>query len=100
MALPEPLERNGFRVTTKVFTSPRNAESLDPVTKRKITICNLFANHRLSIADIVRVLDEDYKHVVRVLIERGLVYDRRGSSRGAAQAEPEYSLFRKRSPRS
>jgi hypothetical protein len=29
MALPEPLERNGFRVTRKVFTSPQNAASLD-----------------------------------------------------------------------
>ena len=100
MALPEPLERSGFRVTKKVFTSPQNAASLDPVTKRKITICNLFVNHRLSIADIVRVLDEEYKHVVGVIIEQGLVYDRRGSSRDAAQAEPEHSLFRKRSLRS
>ena len=75
MALPEPLERNGFRVTTKVFTSPRNAASLNPLTKRQITICNLFVNHRLPIADIVRVLDEGYKHVVTVLIEQGLVYD-------------------------
>ena len=100
MTQPEPLERNGFRVTTKVFTNPRNAASLDPVTKRKITICNLFVNHRLSIVDIVRILDEEYKHIVRVLIEQGLVYDRRGKSRGAAQAEPENSLFRKRPPRS
>ena len=99
MALPEPLERNGFRVTKKVFTSPQNAASLDPVTKRKITICNLFVNHRLPIADIVRVLDEEYKHIVGVLIEQGLVHDRRGRSRGAAQAEPEHSLFRKRPPR-
>ena len=63
MATPEPLERNGFRVTKKVFTSPQNAASLDPVAKRKITISNLFANHRLSLADIVRVLDEDYKQL-------------------------------------
>ena len=94
------LERNGFRVTQKVFTNPSNAASLDPVTKRKVTICNLFANHRLPIADIVRVLDEEYKHVVTVLIEQGLVYDRRGRPRGPAQAEPVRSLFRKRPPRS
>jgi hypothetical protein len=100
MALPEPLERNPFRVTNKVFTSPRNAASLDPVTKRKITICNLFVHHRLSITDIVRILDEDCKHVIGVLIEQGLVYDRRRSSRESAQAEPERSIFRKRSRRS
>ena len=64
MVLSEPLERSGFRLTRKVFTSPQNAASLDPVTKRKITICNLFVNHRLRVADIVRVLDEDYKHIV------------------------------------
>ena len=99
MAQPEPLERNGFRVTTKVFTNPRNAASLDPFTKRKITICNLFVNHRSSLADIVRVLDEDYKHVVGVIIEQGFVYERRRSPRENTQAEPEHSLFRKRPPR-
>jgi hypothetical protein len=97
MALPEPLERNGFRVTEKVFTSPQNAASLDPVTKRKITICNLFVNHRLPITDIVRVLDEDYKHIVGVLIEQGFVHERRQNSRERAQAEPKSGLFRRRS---
>ena len=100
MVLPEPMERNGFRVTTKVFTSPPDPASLDPVTKRTITISNLFVNHRLPIADIVRILDEEYKHVVAVLIEQGFVYDRRGRSRAVTQAEPERSLFRKRPPQS
>ena len=100
MALPEPLERNGFRVTKKEFSNPQNSASFDPVSKREITICNLFVNHRLPIADIVRVLDEEYKHIVGVLIQQGLVYDRRGRSRAPAQAEPEHSLFRKRPPRS
>jgi hypothetical protein len=98
MAQPEPLERNGFRVTTKVFTNPRNAASLDPVAKRKITICNLFVNHRSSLADIVRVLDEDYKHVVSVLIEQRFIHERRRSPRENTQAAPEHSLFRKRPP--
>jgi hypothetical protein len=96
MALPEPLERNGFRVTKKVFTSPQNAASLNPVTKRKVTICNLFVNHRLPIADIVRVLDEEYKHIVGV-IEQGFVHERRQNSRESAQAEPKSALFRRRS---
>jgi hypothetical protein len=69
---------------------------LDPVTKLNVTICNLFANHELPILDIMRVLDEEYRHVVRVLIEQGLVFERRRSSRAAAQAEPERSLFRNR----
>jgi hypothetical protein len=99
MAQPESSERNGFRVTTKVFTNPRNAASLDPVAKRKLTICNLFVNHRSSLADIVRVLDEDYKHVVGVLIEHGFVHERRRNPR-ETRAQPEHSLFRKRPPRS
>ena len=97
MAQPEPLERNGFRVTKKVFTNPQNAASLDPITKRKITICNLFVNHRLPLADIVRVLDEDYKHVVGVLIEQGFVHERRQNSRESVQADPKSALFRRRS---
>ena len=97
MAMPEPLERNGFRATRKVFTGPQNVASLDPVTKRKITICNLFVDHRLPIADIVRVLDEEYKHIVGVLIEQGFVHERRQNSRERAQAEPKSGLFRKRS---
>ena len=74
-------------------------QSLDPVTKRKITICNLFVNYRSTLADIVRVLDEDYKHVVGVLIQQGFVHERRRSPRESAQAKPEHSLFRKRPPR-
>jgi hypothetical protein len=97
MAQSEPKARDGFQVTNKVFTRPSNTASLDPITKRKITICNLFTNHQLPIADIVRVLDEQYKHVVNVLIEQGLIYDRRRVSREVA-AEPGRSMFRKRSP--
>ena len=97
MAMPEPLERSGFRLTRKVFPNPQNAASLDPVTKRRITICNLFVNHRLPITDIVRVVDEDYKHIVGVLIDQGFVHERRQNSRESAQAEPKSGLFRRRS---
>ena len=100
MAQPEYLERDGFHKTKRVFTSPLNATLLDPVTKRKVTICNLFANHELPILDIVRVLDEEYRHVVNVLIEEGLVFERRRSHRGAAQAEPGRSVFGNRSSKS
>ncbi|MCI0419067.1 MAG: hypothetical protein L0387_18165 [Acidobacteria bacterium] len=96
----EPLERDGFQLTMKVFTSPSNSTLLDPVTKRKVTICNLFANHQLPIRDIVRVLDEEYRHVVSILIEHGLVFERRRSPRDAAPAEPGRSLFRNRSSKS
>ena len=84
MAQPEHVEREGFQVTNKVFTSPSYA--LDKVTKRQMTICNLFANHELSIPDIVRVLDETYGHVVSVLIKQGYIHERRKHPREPAQA--------------
>ena len=82
MAQPEHAEREGFQVTNKVFTSPSYA--LDQITKRQITICNLFANHELAIPDIVRVLDETYGHVVSVLIKQGYIHERRKHSREPA----------------
>ena len=75
MAQMDYAERDGFQVTNKVFTHPSNA--VDQITKRQITICNLFANHELSIPDIVRVLDETHAHVVTVLIEQGYIQERR-----------------------
>src|SRR5262245_676859 len=45
---PEPPETDGFQRTAKQFTNPSNTTSLDPINKRTITICNLFANHRAS----------------------------------------------------
>jgi hypothetical protein len=77
-------ERDGFQLTHKVFVPPDNTSLLDPMAKRKVTICNLFANHRLSISDIVRVLDESYEKVVAALIEQGLIQERRQSPRPSA----------------
>ena len=80
MANPEYPERDGFQVTERVFINPLDG-ALDPVAKRRITISNLFANHQLSIPDIVRVLDEEYARVVNVLIEQGLICERRKNRR-------------------
>jgi hypothetical protein len=94
MALLQNLERDGFQVTKKVFTNPPDMTSFDPVRKRKMTICNLFVEHRLSMRDIVRVLDEKYDHVVSVLIEQKLVLERRKNPRNV-EGERRRSLFRK-----
>jgi len=48
MTGPGNLERDGFQVTQKVFVTPEGTASLDSITKRSITICNLFANHELA----------------------------------------------------
>ena len=90
----EHLERDGFHVTKKVFTKPRNTTLLDPVRKREITICNLFVNDGLPMGDIVRVLDDKYNHVVTVLIEQGLIQERRKNPR-AVKEERRRSVFRK-----
>jgi hypothetical protein len=57
-----------FRLTLCVWT---------PKTKREVTICNLFVNHKLTVADIIRVLDEDHRHIVNVLLKGGIVSERR-----------------------
>jgi hypothetical protein len=50
--------RDGFRVLKTAFVVPQEVSQLDSQAKRRTTICNLFINHRLSISDIARVLDE------------------------------------------
>jgi hypothetical protein len=70
--------RDGFQVhTEKEVTLPQDTSDLDPVTKRAFTICNLFVNHKLSISDIIRVLDEEHGSVVMALLEQGIILERR-----------------------
>jgi len=74
----------GFEKTNKKFELPANLIELDSATKRKLTICNLFANQNLSIFEIVRILDTSLHQVVPTLIENGLIKERRRMNRGAA----------------
>ncbi len=55
--------------------------ALDPLSKRKVTICNLFANHLKSIPEIIELLGCSRKLVVDTLVENKLVKDRRRLSR-------------------
>ena len=50
---------------------PENITQLDAQAKLTATICNLFVNHRLPLADVVRVLHENYSHTVSALIDQG-----------------------------
>ena len=68
---------HGFPVREENFLLPPDTTSLDPQTKREVTICNLFINHKLSIEEIIRVLDEDYGHIVNALLNRRVVDERR-----------------------
>ena len=69
--------RDGFEVRDREFYVPRDSMNLDPKTKRSITICNLFLNHRLEVAHIASLLDEDEGNVVSTLLQRGVIAERR-----------------------
>jgi hypothetical protein len=84
----------GFPVRGEKFLLPPDPTSLDPKAKREVTICNLFINHKLTVPDIVRVLDEDYRHIVNVLLDRRVVDDRRQRHDG-----PPEGIERRRSER-
>ena len=70
-------DRDGFQVREEEFTLPEDSINLDRKTKRAVTICNLFINHHYGISDIVRLLDEDRRNVIQVLVQKGIVNDRR-----------------------
>lgn len=73
--------RDGFQLATDHFKVPRDASALDPKTKRALTICNLFVNHKLTLVDIIRVLDEDKQNVILALLGHQIVHDRRAIPR-------------------
>lgn len=87
-------EKEGFHILREDYVPPANSISLDPMTKRKVTICNLFMNYSQSIPDIARILDEDYPSVVTTLIERGLIGERRETSRTENPTEEKHSLLK------
>ena len=67
----------GFKKTGRKIDLPEYAHLLEPDARRKLAICNLFANHNQSIKDISRVLDESFENIVTALIEGNLILDRR-----------------------
>ncbi|MFN8007499.1 MAG: hypothetical protein U0V70_10830 [Terriglobia bacterium] len=87
--------RDGFVLTRKVYVPTQDTTLMDPVSKRKATICNLFAVHRMSMKDIARILDEDYVRIIQVIIESGLVFDRRKKRQVLIPNERRKSFFKK-----
>ena len=77
IAFGERYTVEGFEKTQKKFQTPENFSLLDPGTKRKLTICNLFANQDQSLWSIAHVLDAPITKVVSILIENGLIKERR-----------------------
>ena len=74
---PIPITREGFRLERDRFTLPKDPTTLDPKSKRAVTICNLFVNHELPLTNIVRLLDENTEKVIVTLLEQGILQDRR-----------------------
>ena len=97
----EPIFSHGFPILGEEFEFPSETTDLDPKTKREVTICNLFINHKLSVPEIIRVLDEDYRHIVEVLLDRRVVEDRRqrhdGPPEGIERRRSQYPLPKSRS---
>jgi hypothetical protein len=87
-----PITRDGFHVLRDRYSFPSDSVQLAPDTKRKITICNLFLNYGMSIKDIARTLDETYRRAVSVLIEQGIIEERRRVCREESQPK-QRSLF-------
>ena len=70
-------ERDGFHVRENEFNLPDDTWKLNWRAKRVISICDLFVNHQYSISDIVRALDEDHDNIIQVLLEEGIIRERR-----------------------
>ena len=49
MAQPSHHFREDFQLKENHFALPEHSRELDPEKKRKLTICNLFINHNMSI---------------------------------------------------
>ena len=71
------LDRDGFYILVNEFSLPDNTSNLDLQTKTTVTICNLFVNHEYGISDIARSLNEHRRDVIHVLLEQGIIRDRR-----------------------
>jgi hypothetical protein len=72
-----PSNRDEFQKTGKLFQLPENIESLDPLTRRQVAICSLFAHQEIPVRHISKVMGIEYGQVVKTLLEEGLVKERR-----------------------
>jgi hypothetical protein len=72
---------------------PEDTSQLPPEDKRRLTICNLFANQRLTVSEIRSLLDEPYGRIIEALIENKLVHDRRKNPPQFVKGERRISHF-------
>jgi len=72
--------RDGFNVRQTRVELPLENTNLDSELQTDLLICHLFVNDGRSIGDITR-LGLDNQTVVRALLKRGIILDRRKSAR-------------------
>jgi hypothetical protein len=82
-----------LKLTGRSFIMPEDASQLLPEDKRKVTICNLFWNQRLSVTEIRHLLDEPYGSIIEALIQHKLVHDRRKNPPEFVKGERRISYF-------
>ena len=85
--------KKALKLTGQPFLMPEDTSQLPPEDKRKLTICNLFANQKLSVSEIRRLLDEPYSSVIEALIQHKLVHDRRKNPPEFVKGERRISYF-------
>ena len=94
IAFDDDFTLEGFERTHKKFQLPENFTWLAAPLKRNLTICNLFGNQNQPIRVIARVLDVNMGHAVSVLIENGLIKERRREAKSIRQGKrPEDTGF-------
>ena len=86
--------RKPLRPTKNSFVMPDDATLRPQAEKRELTICNLFANRQLTVAQIMDLLDETYDHVLETLIANKLVDDRRKTPPRFKEGERRLSHFK------
>ena len=59
------------------FAMPEDPLMLHPAARRRVAICNLFANESKSVGEIAELLDTKTSKVISALVEEKLIPDRR-----------------------
>ena len=87
---PEPPPPTG-----PTFAMPEDPLTLHPAARRKLAICNLFANESKSIGEIAELLETKTSNVISALLKEELIPDRRQSSQPVEvdrRSAPKYHL--------
>jgi hypothetical protein len=74
--------RDDFRRASGTFELPADIQTMSPDRKRRLTLCNLFANHGQSIKELAIYFSMERSRVVSILIQEGLLQEQRRQARG------------------